>query len=267
MKTEAPRFYSNPGLNIQTYDLRCAESPALAGDLDFYVARARRAGGPVLELGSGTGRVAIALAVEGISVTGLDRSTAMIDIAEKRRALLPEPTAARIRYVHGDMADFSLEERFGMVVAAFRSFQSILEPTDQRRCLECVRRHLKPGGVLVLDLFDPRFEYLLPGGDPPRINERVRLSGSGNEVGVGVEAREVDPLRQVVTERWRFVETDAFGRVVREEVETLRLRWTYRHEMRYLLELCGFDSAKEVSDFRASPPAYGKEQIWVARAR
>jgi hypothetical protein len=53
--------------------------------------------------------------------------------------------------------------------------------------------------------------------------------------------------------------------VARHEEEMLSMRWTYRYEMRYLLELCGFDVQAEYSDFRRSPPAYGREHVWVAR--
>ena len=53
--------------------------------------------------------------------------------------------------------------------------------------------------------------------------------------------------------------------MVRQEEEILRLRWTYRYEMRHLLELAGFEVEAEFSDFRGSPPAYGREQVWLAR--
>lgn len=72
-------------------------------------------------------------------------------------------------------------------------------------------------------------------------------------------------MRQVLEETWRFQEFDHDGALLREEREVLRLRWLYRYEMRHLLELCGFSIEAEFSDFQESPPAYGKEQIWVAR--
>jgi hypothetical protein len=77
--------------------------------------------------------------------------------------------------------------------------------------------------------------------------------------------RTTEPLRQVMTELWEFVELDDSGSVLRRDLETLHLRWTYRFEMRYLLEICGFEVEAEFSDFRGSPPAYSAEQVWVAR--
>ena len=72
-------------------------------------------------------------------------------------------------------------------------------------------------------------------------------------------------MKQVLTELWRFTEINEAGDVLRQEEEVLTLRWTYRQEMRYLFELVGFEVEAEFSDFHGSPPAYGKEQVWVAR--
>jgi hypothetical protein len=88
---------------------------------------------------------------------------------------------------------------------------------------------------------------------------------NGHAVRVAVTARDVDPLAQVMRETWRFTETDPAGTVVRVQDEELRLRWTYRHELRYLLELHGFAVTAEYADFAGSPPAYGRELVVVAR--
>ena len=77
--------------------------------------------------------------------------------------------------------------------------------------------------------------------------------------------RRPDPLTQTLEEIWRFEELDDDGSLLRHEEVTLALRWTYRWEMRYLLELCGFKIEAEYSDWKQSPPAYGLEQVWVAR--
>ena len=88
---------------------------------------------------------------------------------------------------------------------------------------------------------------------------------SGNKVQVEVLKRVNEPLFQYFTETWRFTE---FGpdnaTVVRQEKETLRMRWTFRYEMRHLLRLCGFRVVEDYSDFQKSPPSYGNEQVWVA---
>jgi hypothetical protein len=81
-----------------------------------------------------------------------------------------------------------------------------------------------------------------------------------------IVARHNDPLRQTIQEVLRFEELDTAGNLVAEEEKSWTLRWSMRQEIAYLLELCGFDAVEQFSDFSGSPPAYGREQLWIARA-
>ncbi len=265
-----PGFYWLQSLNVETYDIRhppAMEGTPIAGDVVFYRRLAEGADAPVLELACGTGRVALALAEAGLEVTGLDRSEPMLAVAREKLANAPRDVADRVTLVHGDMTAFDLGGTFGLVVIAFRSFQSLLTPELQAACLAAIHGHLRPGGRLALNLFDPLLDRCAPGAPPP---ERSTSRGdvwlpNGHLVRVAVTSRDVDPLTQVMRETWRFTETDPGGTVVRVEDEDLRLRWTYRHELRYLLALAGFSIEAEYSDFAGSPPAYGKELVVVAR--
>lgn len=137
----------------------------------------------------------------------------------------------------------------------------------QRACLERARAHLAPGGLLAIDIFDPLLDRMLPGTLPEawRNLGEVPHPKSGNRVRIEASDRTNDPVSQVFEETWRFTELGSGGAVLRQEEEVLRMRWTYRYEMRHLLELSGFEVEAEYSDYFKSPPAYGKEQIWVAR--
>ena len=261
----ATSFYERPGLNIELYPER-----AWKHDIPFYVARAKAAPGPVLELGSGPGRVCIPIAEAGCEITGLELSSAMLAAAEERRVSLPADVQAGLRFVQGNMANFQLGETFQLVIIAFRSFQMLLLPEEQRDCLRCVHQHLEPGGKLIIDVFDPLLHLAVPGRIEEQPEERDAEREAvhpltGNPVSIVVETRENDAVRQVLEETWRFREYDTDGNVLRDEREVLRMRWSYRYEMRHLLELAGFQVEAEYSDFDESPPAYGKEQIWVAR--
>lgn len=260
------RFYSRRRLNVEIYAARTASLPVVEGDAAFYLGLARAAPGPALELGCGTGRLLAPLAREGIEVTGLDLSKAMLSEAKRQLKREPKDVRKRITLVQGDMTDFALESQFGLVFIAFRSFMMLDTPEAQRRCLERVHRHLAPGGTVAIDLFDPLLGRLEPGKKSrkwTRLNEVVHPE-TLNVVQIDVAGRTNDPLRQVFEETWRFTERGPKG-VVRREKEVLRMRWTYRNEMRYLLELAGFDDIQEYSDYHGSPPAYGKEQVWVAK--
>jgi SAM-dependent methyltransferase len=260
----APGFYTRPGLHVETYDVLHREIPG-GDDVGFFRRLATDADGPTLELGCGTGRVTIPLAEAGVEIVGLDRSAAMLAVAAGRRARLAPDVRRRARFVEGDMTDLRLGRRFGLVFAAFRVFMALGTAGDQRAALAGIRRHLRPGGLVVIDLFDPRLDLLTPEGRPPQPRGQVIHPDTGNRVVVTVLRRDNDPVGQRLVEQWQWLEIDATGATVQEERETLTLRWTYRHEMHHLLELCGFEVVSEFSDYAGSPPAYAGEQIWVAR--
>jgi SAM-dependent methyltransferase len=262
--SESRSFYSDNGLNVETYDQRTGTP---AGEIDFYVHHAVESGGPVLELGAGTGRVSLPIARAGIDVVGLDRSRGMLNVAERKRAAEPMETRARARFVVGDMTDFDLGETFALTIVPFRAFLMLVTPEGQRNALACIRRHLRPNGMLIIDIFDPRLDMLTPENTRWRQQFPHMELANGNVVAVEVLERINDPVAQTLEERWRFTQTAASGDLVREEIELLRLRWSYRYEMRYLLELAGFIIEAEQSDYLGAPPAYGREQIWIARRR
>ena len=264
------RFYQEPSLNVATYDaLNSAERAGLGveGDVGFYRSVAADQGGPILELGCGTGRVAFPLAEDGFEVVGIDRSTPMLAVAESKRRVAAPEVASRIELVEGDMRDVAVARTFRLVVVAGRSFAHLLTVDDQRRCLQNVHRHLDRAGLLALNIFDPRLDLCLPdpAGTYPQPRGTAELAETGSRVEVEAVARTNDPLRQVMTETWRFTERGPGGTVLREEIEELVLRWTYRYELHHLLELSGFDVVDEYSDFLGSPPVYGRELVVVAR--
>jgi SAM-dependent methyltransferase len=259
-------FYGADGLNVETYDARISlEGTSVEGDVAFFIEESGRAGGAVLELGSGTGRVTWPLAEAGFEVVGLDCSEPMIRRAEAKRPAHPESVRKRVRFVQGDMRHFRLDGTFALAIIPFRAFQGLLEPGDQYRSLTCIREHLAPGGRLVIDLFDPRLDLCLPGAKLSTEREDAIHPESENPVQVRIVNRVNDPVRQVFREDWCFREIGADGRCIREEWERLELRWTYRQEARYLFELARFEVEAEYSDFHRSPPTYGQEQVWVLR--
>jgi len=261
-------FYARSSLNVESYDSQAqAVGPVLGGDVEFYLEQARRSGGPVLDLGGGTGRVAWPLAEAGFEVTSLDLSAPMLARSEAKRALASPAAQTRVDLVQADVRDFAVPTRFGLAIAPGRTFQMLLTPEDQRSALASIHRHLRPGGVLVLQLFDPLLEACaaFDGAPPDADRGTVVLPDSGHRVTRQVLRHTTDPLRQLLTQVWEFTELDDAGKALRREQETLRLRWTYRFEMRYLLEVSGFEVAAEYSDFRGSPPQYAAEQVWVAR--
>jgi SAM-dependent methyltransferase len=136
---------------------------ATGAEVDWVLRHARGCGGPVLELACGTGTLLGPIAAAGFEVTGLDLSPRMLDLARRRVARLPAQVRRRIRLVEDDMARFDLRRRFGVVLIADNSFREVETTPGLRAVLACARRHLRPGGRLLIaeSRFDPaRF----PGG-------------------------------------------------------------------------------------------------------
>ena len=265
MEPTSPAFYSQDGLLVEVYDNQTiAEWEASQNDLPFYLEEAKVAGGPLLELGCGTGRLLIPLLSTGLEVSGLDASTAMLKVARQKRERLSPGLAGRLHLHQGDMREFELGQQFALILIPFRSFQLLLTPEAQHRCLICVGRHLAPGGKVIINLFDPRYNLIQPGKQPSAAPPKHLVHPvSGNQVLVEILERVSDPVSQTFKEQWRFTETDSTGALVRQEEHELKMRWTFRYEMRHLVENCGFVVEAEYSDFHRSPPQYGKEQILV----
>jgi ubiquinone/menaquinone biosynthesis C-methylase UbiE len=259
------RFYEGAeSLFVRAYDaFYAAGAPPIAGDIAFYDRLAQATGGPVLELGCGTGRIALALAQAGLSVTGVDVSAGMLAVARRKSERLAA-AASRCLFVEGDMARLDLGRRFGMAFIAFRSFQHLLTVDEQRATLTGVRRHLRPDGQLAVHLFDPRFD-LLADENPPAIRQSGIDPATQRRYAGEILHTGRDYLNQIRRDLWRYAETDLNGALLEEATREMALRWTYRWELRHLLELCGFVVQAEYSDFHDAPPAYGKELVVVAR--
>jgi SAM-dependent methyltransferase len=246
------------------YDYYETGSP---GDTAFYLEQARAAGSPILELGCGTGRTLLPLAEAGLTVTGLELSPHMLDTARQKLAALDPEVRARVTLVQGDMRDFSLRGRFKLVTAPFRAFMHLLAAEDQRETLLNIRRHLSAGGRWVFNIFDPRPDLLTETGGNAWVMRRdseFTDERTGRRVVVWY-SRRYHPLSQVTEQDFILDELDDQGRVAQRSFSPLAFRVTFRQEMQYLLEMCGFRVEALYGDFMGGPFVPGGEQIWVTK--
>jgi SAM-dependent methyltransferase len=165
------------------YDARYADRfGEVTPIVDFLVATA--AGGPVLELGIGTGRLALPLAGRGLEVDGIDSSEAMV------ARLRDKPGGDRCRVAIGDFADVGslVEGEYPLVFVAFNTLFELESQEDQVRCFAGVARHLAPGGVFVVEAFAP---------DLTRLDQHLSVVLVGTDE-VRLQATRHDPLSQRV---------------------------------------------------------------------
>jgi SAM-dependent methyltransferase len=239
------------------YDLEYAPRD-LAADIDWFRGLARMTGGPVLELGCGTGRVVVPLAADGHTVVGLDRSSAMLERADRRARAV----GATVRLVEGDMRNFSFDETFSLVTIPANTFL-MLTPDERWESLARAREHLAIAGRLAIDVFQP---------DPARI--------AGLDGGVIRDWTRTDPEtgRQVAkfssqtanvdetTFRWWYEETDEHGAVRRWERQAT-LHYLYRREAELLFPEAGFQLETLHGDYDGSPVRPGSPKLLIVARR
>ena len=234
-------------------------------DLPLWQSLAASAVGPVLELACGTGRLLLPLARAGFSVTGLDASQFMLAVARRKLAQEDHGVRARCRLVDGNMGRFALEERFGLIYIPARSFQILPTRDEQRSCLECCARHLRPDGRLAIDVFNPRLDLLIsPEGH--RVGPTEFEGPDGASI-VHESHAQYDRASQALTADWWYVARDEEGTATRHDYR-LEMRYLLRFEMEWMLEACGFEVEALYGDFeRGEFSADSPELIFVARRR
>ena len=231
------------------------------GDVDFYVRRATAVPGPVIELGVGTGRIAIPVAQAGQRVIGVDLSPAMLTEAHARAG--EAGVADKIAFAEADMRSFVAEAPVNLVTIPYRSFLHMETTEDQLTCLANVNRSLVSGGHLILNMFVPDPAYIA-GQDRKRNLHSEFTDERGRRCEVWVT-----PTYELSTQRVTIRATvDAYDgdRVVDTTEAELHVRMVYRYEMEHLLARAGFEVESLYVDFDERPLDEScSEMIWVAR--
>jgi SAM-dependent methyltransferase len=153
-------------LDALWHDLECG---AYGEDLPLWRALAAEAGGPVLDVGAGTGRVALHLAAAGVPVVALDAEARLLEALEHRAAGLPVET------VVGDARAFTLERRVALVLVPMQTLQLLGGPRGRAAFLRCALDHLEPGGLVAAALADAMdcFDEEHPLPPPPAARDIV----------------------------------------------------------------------------------------------
>jgi SAM-dependent methyltransferase len=220
------------------YDAWCR---SVLEDIPFYVDLAVRSGGPVLELGVGSGRVAVPTALAGVRVVGIDSSPAMLDLARRRA----KPHNVDLRLLEADMRALPDLGTFALVTIPFRALLHLSSDEERRGLLTAVRDRLEPGGMLAFDVFHPDAEDIAETHDrwlerEPGIWERARWDAAARELELSVRTEEAEA--------------------------SMRLWWLGPDDWRRLLGEVGFTDVEAYGWFDRSPLFPGAvDSVWIAR--
>lgn len=240
--------------------------PAAADDPDaaFLLAFAARTGGPVLDLGCGAGRFLVPLAEAEYAVTGVDTSAAML--AEARAAVADAGLAAKVTLRQDDFRTLATlgDERFALAFCAQNTFLHMPDTEAQQAALRAIAAHLRPGGMLILDLIHPNPELL--GAYYGAITHEATFPYAE---GCRVD-RFVSAFYRAATQRveatW-FYDVTAPDRTLSRIVVPFTMRLIGRYEVELLLRGAGFAVEAVYTDTDLSPLDDSADRMLVVAVR
>jgi len=235
-------------------------------DVQFFVDAATTSGGPVLEVGCGTGRILIPTARAGIDIVGIDLSPHMLRVCRNHLVKEPEAVQRRVQLKQADMRNLRLDRKFKLITLPFRPFQHLTSVEDQLSCLHGIRKHLGENGRLILDLFNPSLELLVADNLGKEFGDEPEFTCP--------DGRRVVRLQKIVAREYStqinqieliYLVTHADGRKERL-VHAFPMRYFFRFEVEHLLVRCGFTVEVLYGDYDKSPfgPEHPAELIFVA---
>jgi SAM-dependent methyltransferase len=223
----------------------------IARDVPRYLELAREHGGPILEVCCGTGRVLIPLARAGFEVTGVDISDGFLtQLRQKLEAEAPE-TSGRVKAVRQNATELSLETRdFASAIFAFNSLLCIPDFEAQRAALRRVAGHLRPGGLLILDLVNPLGLKLAGDGVAKPFYTR-KNPHNGNTFTRFSMCDALDEGQRQRLHGW-YDEVDSGGRLSRRHY-SMFWRPIFRFEIELMLEAAGLRIVRNEGGHQKEP--------------
>jgi len=222
------------------YDL-IHEKSADSREVAFYERQIQKYGSPVLELACGTGNYLVILSQSDVEISGLDISDEMLHAAEQRA----ERRQTETNLINADMRSFNLNQTFSLVFVAGNSLQHLERRADVEACFESVKRHLKPNGKFIVEVFNPSLKLLNRNAD-----ERFFVGEYRTENGWVVLTENVryDVATQINHIDWHY--KNQFMKD--EQTVSFTMRQFFPQELDALFEYNGFRIEAKFGDFDES---------------
>lgn len=230
--------------------------------LDYYLDLAQKAGGPVLDVACGTGRIMLPCLKAGIDVEGLDLFPGMLARLRQKASVL----GFNPQLHQADMAGFRLPRRYALIMIPFNAFIHNLTADDQLATLQACRDHLEPGGLLTFDIYFPGPWTAAPNG-----TRELEMETPHPATGLPVriwDTRTFDRVQQLQHSFNEIELLDATGAVIATHPSKTTLRWIYKNEMELLLRIAGFARWQILGSFDGRPLVHDTDamivQAWTA---
>ena len=235
-------------------------------DIRFFVEESINYGGPILELGCGTGRITIPIAEAGVEITGLDISNKML-MKFNHKLQLMKLNKSKINLINADMRNFSLAKEFSQIIIPFRGFQSLLSVEDQILTLKNIKKHLNSNGRLILTLFVPNIDEMIKDEDN-LYHYRDVIDPLDNSKNIIWLKNNFDQYSQIINTRMVVDRVNNNLSVDSRIFRDFSLRYIYRWEMYHLLKSCGFEIVDLYGDFdRSEYDESSLEMVWIIENR
>ena len=230
------------------------------GDLDFYHGLCSASGGPILEIGVGTGRIALPLAKEGMEIVGIDLFEPMLKVAQQR-ALDVAPLDGSLKLIQADMRDFDLKRKFPVVTIPARTLLLATTEEEQIETLCRAVQHLEDDGTMAFNLFYPDPEMLADDPDEEFLLEVVEKPDGGRFV---LTAKNRFDLESQLNHGVQIAEeVDPKGEILRRQELEVVVRFLYPEQIIALCDRVGLEVIEMWGDFEGGELDEESDEIVV----
>ncbi|MFK7748692.1 MAG: class I SAM-dependent methyltransferase [Kordia sp.] len=225
-------------------------------DLDFYkrwLPKNKEA--RILELCCGTGRLTIPIAKDGFHITGVDYTPSMLEKANKKAS----EAGVTIDFIEGDIRNLDLQEQYDLVFIPFNSIHHLYKNEDLFKAFSVVKKHLKKGGLFLLDCFNPNIQFIVES--EKQLKKVIQYT---TDDGRNVEIKEImtyESAAQINHIEWHYFINGTF-----DSVQDIYMRMFFSQELDTYLKINGFDIIHKFGSFESAAFADDSEkQIFVCQ--